>query len=1523
MVSSSLYPLQPGQEGTGTAFQTINPSIGDGPALTQYEYSSGFSEVGTTLPSYPAVHAPPFSSTPTQDGIAFTPTKKPTQTSQQGKPGDGNKKQNAPGEYHGPPKQSWWDKAKKKAAAAAQAISDFDKNNDNILTRIGGGLQAYAGAAETEFGAGVTALGVATSEIGVGIPIAILGGFITANGVDNVQAGLTTAVTGQYTPTFGQQAVGAVVQALGGTPQQAQTAQTIFGIASSIGASGTVSAVRSVQQLGRKLFGTGAEDAGDAANNVQVQHDENAPREEKADPNCQTCAANPVQLSNGASWASEVEFELPGALTIRLDRFYYSRDETLGSLGRGMRSSVDRSISVAEDGRYLYRDEAHRKIYFRPPGPRPLGWQRNERHRALALAKGNDGSLILREGRLLHTFRRCPDGVYRLVRTEDRNGNRITFERDANGLLKEARHPSGLALAFTNDGNGRRTTVELTSPRGERSPIMRYEYDGFGNLVAAVSTHGASRYYGYDGQNRCNHWDDGLRTWANHIFDERGRVVKIETSGAWNGDTFEYDPARSRTKHIPGDRPDAFVWYRYDKDGRLTTTENADGEIAYVLYDDAADKRVAEIDEEGRRTSFTYDDNGWPISRTDPSGRTQRLFRDEDGNVILAQPAPGSAWRRHYDDQGTLVASVDPLGYRTDYTNDAEGRPVGIMRHDGLIEQRAYDAHGRLVALRDYRGETTRFERDAFGRVTAIRNPLGATTFFAYEAGCGVDFWTPTRVVRPDGVASERRVHRGTAETIAVDGEGRRTIYRYGAYDVLQEMEDANGGRLHFAHDGQKRLTRVTNQLGRHWTFERDSCGRVVAETDFDGLRTGYEHDRAGRLTAKIEADGTRSDYVTDEAGRLLKETVSTPGTAHALVTVYAYDSAGRLVQATNADAAVSFERDGLGRVVVETVNGRCVESTYDCCGNRTARRMGGRLVESAYDPLGALTRLTIGDAAPLEFTYDAIGRERRRSSPSGFALESRYDITDQLIAQAAGGLSPEPAVRRDYGWNAAFEPTSIADARWGETSYAYDANGQVNEARHGDGFTERFTYDAALNIESFSDAGTSPAGQMAQGEARLERASFAPSRGAAQRWTSSPGGRVVEARGPMGERVSYTHDALGRVIERRVTRDGFRPATWRYTWDGRSRLVGCETPQGERWAYGYDPFGRRVWKRRVGVADIRPEEPETDAPHGLVFSWDGDLLSAEAPLAADGTPQWNRAVHWHYEPGTFRPLARENAAGQLLYVVNDHLGTPREILDVTGELVWAAKYNLWGGLRSVQFPANDNESGSSPIVSLNRSRGSLALALSSTYASPEPAATICPIRFQGQWHDQEAGLSYNRFRHYDSVVGQYIIPDPIQLIGGSRPQSYVSNPLKFVDPFGLACCPSIQGSGTKLYHYTDAAGASGITGMSPEELAAMKPGETLPVDSLSFGQGTNPYLSENPGDVFATDLAPGDATQGQLNQLGIASDRQQYTIGFSQENAFNSGAQPVLQLQQANGIYSLPGGSNLTGGGYVITRNY
>lgn len=62
-------------------------------------------------------------------------------------------------------------------------------------------------------------------------------------------------------------------------------------------------------------------------------------------------------------------------------------------------------------------------------------------------------------------------------------------------------------------------------------------------------------------------------------------------------------------------------------------------------------------------------------------------------------------------------------------------------------------------------------------------------------------------------------------------------------------------------------------------------------------------------------------------------------------------------------------------------------------------------------------------------------------------------------------------------------------------------------------------------------------------------------------------------------------------------------------------------------------------------------------------------------------------------------------------------------------------------------------------------------------------------LRFQGQYFDQETGLHYNIFRHYDPETGRFTQQDPIGLAGGINLYQYAPNPLLWIDPLGWVRC--------------------------------------------------------------------------------------------------------------------------------------
>ena len=109
-----------------------------------------------------------------------------------------------------------------------------------------------------------------------------------------------------------------------------------------------------------------------------------------------------------------------------------------------------------------------------------------------------------------------------------------------------------------------------------------------------------------------------------------------------------------------------------------------------------------------------------------------------------------------------------------------------------------------------------------------------------------------------------------------------------------------------------------------------------------------------------------------------------------------------------------------------------------------------------------------------------------------------------------------------------------------------------------------------------------------------------------------------------------------------------------------------------------------------------------------------------------------------------------------------NHLGTPQELTNQDGDVIWLSYDRAWGGSFDTIYKRQfiDNFA-----ITQNE---------------------LQPIKFQGQCLDTETGLHYNRFRYYDSDVGMFISRDPIGLLGGVNVFAYAPNPIHWIDPWGL-----------------------------------------------------------------------------------------------------------------------------------------
>ncbi|MGP5494964.1 RHS repeat-associated core domain-containing protein [Psychrobacter celer] len=352
---------------------------------------------------------------------------------------------------------------------------------------------------------------------------------------------------------------------------------------------------------------------------------------------------------------------------------------------------------------------------------------------------------------------------------------------------------------------------------------------------------------------------------------------------------------------------------------------------------------------------------------------------------------------------------------------------------------------------------------------------------------------------------------------------------------------------------------------------------------------------------------------------------------------------------------------------------------------------------------------------------------------------------------------------------------------------YQYDAQGRLTEHKLTDyqnhtGITEMFAFDPASNRVPVRVADdTTDNTQIEHGRPR----------------------ELIQN----GKRIRYTYDSHGRVLYKTLEAlnnpENAPRTALQLQYNANNELEKSLRTQYQgnqiiktQTIYHYDAFGRRIAKISETRNFIQSKEQlrqtnKTHHQHSHML-WDSDL-----PIQEYSDTHVYTTI---YDQGSFKPVARlawlrddlpevandepENDKGwygndkpaaktgiQVYHYHNDQLGTPNELTNDQGEVVWLADYEAWGNTAKVIYtPLKINQ----VQVSQNE---------------------LQPLRFQGQYFDEETGLHYNRFRYYDPDMGMFTTRDPIELNGGMNVFAYAPNPTGWVDPLGLSGWGDVTGA--------------------------------------------------------------------------------------------------------------------------------
>ncbi|WP_438484944.1 DUF6531 domain-containing protein [Streptomyces sp. S186] len=1049
---------------------------------------------------------------------------------------------------------------------------------------------------------------------------------------------------------------------------------------------------------------------------------------------CRT-GGDPVDVVSGQMITSKTDVDLPGLLPLVLRRSYASGYQAGRLFGPGWSSTLDVRVEVDARGIQYVGDDAEILHYPRPVaadepvfpehGARwPLFW--DEASDTLRVEDPETG--------WTRHFDAVPDGsaVRPLTALTDRNGHRISCLHDDDGFPTGIEHSGGYRVAVDIVHTPAGIRVEALrlldgTHALQGTTLMTYAYDVHGRLTDVINASGRPLVYAYDSADRITSWTDRNGYSYTYAYDpQTGRVSAGIGPDNRLSATFGYDTVQRITTVT--DSLGQRTAYHYDQHDHVVRTVNPAGNSVHTTYDPYG-RLTSHTDELGNTTHYTRDAHGEPLRIDWPDGTAVSIDYNELRLPVRVENRDGTVWRYAYDARGNLTDSTDPAGAVTRFAYDEQGRRVSRTDALGATTRYQPNAAGLPLRITAAGGGTVSLERDAWGRVVTATDAVGGTVRQGWTTE-GDLAWR----VAADGSREEWEYDPEGNLTAHRDPAGGTTAYAYGAFDMPSQRIDPDGSRYLFDHDSELRLVAVTNPAGLTWSYTYDETGCLTTETDFNNRTLRYGSDAAGRLTERVNGAGQSVRYLRDAVGRVVSST-----TGDGATTTYAYDRAARLIRATTPDCALEYTYDVLGRPLTESIDGRVLTNSYDAAGRRTRRvTPTGVPSEWTYDAAGLpATLATLG--GNLTFRYDAAGRETTRFFGTAAALTQSWDSAHQLAGQAIWAVDPTTAGNgaapehrkvqsRSYTYRADGLPTEIVDDLDGTRSFSLDAAGRVTALRAAT-WTESYAYDSLGNL---AQAAYPAADDAVQG-------------------TREHTGTLVRAAG----RTTYQHDAQGRLVRAtRRTLSG-QERDWQYTWDAEDRLIRAVTPDGATWSYGYDALGRRVSKTRT--------DRDGGVTERVFFSWDGVNLAEQLTVV----PNQASSRTWDWDPGTHRAatqldrvwetkdeLPQSEVNRRFHAIVTDLIGTPRELVTLSGEIAWRASATLWGH---------------------------------STTHGTSRHGLDCPLRFPGQFFDAETGLHYNLARYYDPDSARYLSPDPLGLEPAPNHHAYVDNPLRWMDPLGLA----------------------------------------------------------------------------------------------------------------------------------------
>jgi len=1001
-------------------------------------------------------------------------------------------------------------------------------------------------------------------------------------------------------------------------------------------------------------------------------------------------------------------------------------------------------------------------------------------------------------------------------------------------------------------------------------------------------------YHRYNDTGLLIHEDVGglaPNTWlrTRHVHDAEGLLQRTISPGG-SVTHFHYEARRLlvATTHGFGTPEAATERIRYERDGRKRATVDGRGNVTRYDYDSfgrvrtvvqIVDRPVGSVDDrplqvrQGHTRLFIYDkldqvteetffewrapDTYALLSRTatvyDERGRAVKVSRDlfadpvviqvtagdlapQLVNVVSGTATPIETWL-FLDGNSRLVerregvVTVGPaksLGSSTQFTYDASGRQSSTTIH--LLDQQSQPVT-QTITTYDLNGNPVRVDQYDFEY-----NSSGA-------------------LINTEVLSKEAEFDSLNRRVADIDGLGNRTERRYDSRDLLIEQRDPLGNLVQFQYDHYGRRTQSTEAVDTTnsiiTTYQYDTDGQVISIIRGDSTHPNlttirYEYDALHRRTATILAALTlleRSTTTRYDAAGNISERIH----ANKLKESMQYDALNRLarVDFDSADSVVPvlgatferFEHDALGRQTHAENDLSTVDTSFDSLGRPTQERQTASGVSSTitrvFDPLGNRTQLVYPSGRTLDFQFDLASRlveikDSKRGTPNvglpGAGV--RHLLTRSYIGMRRRQQRYGNATSTEYVYDAAGRTIAIHHKDPNGHSLLqlvslYDAAGQRRHDWQGGSASLVpslcYSYDGMHRLTVIGNSATllpdltpflppSTAKHPLDGQTQVDKVLAPldiPPAGVQDSYTYDAGGNRLSEQSPAS---NYSVDPLDQINGQQYDRDGNPLAIAKGVcrFDQRGRLVEVKDGSGQViFSAIYDALGRRCIMK--------------DATGEIRFIYNGSSEIAE----------YENGVLFceHVVAGPPDDRIHVSVANEEYIVHRDFVGSSRLLTEKNGNVVARYEFDPYGRVVLGGFEGPPYR-----------------------------------YRFMGREWDASIELYHFRARHYEVETGRFLQRDPLNAAPGrSAYQAFDSNPLIYIDPFGMQKGHIGDGEHAAWWKYPliPIVGAIGLA------LNTLTGGE-------DEGNPTRPQFTTSERAVNLIPLFVGVAAAGGLAELGM-----------------------------------------------------